>query len=98
MLFFFFSSRRRHTRLQGDWSSDVCSSDLVEAWKLNPDLVLALKESHAPFVESFNALPSATEEESKLYAVLSKDQKKAAAGATSSVMSEIITSALAIWL
>src|SRR5688500_19304945 len=28
---FFFSSRRRHTRLQGDWSSDVCSSDLVTA-------------------------------------------------------------------
>src|SRR5688500_19333600 len=27
---FFFSSRRRHTRLQGDWSSDVCSSDLVQ--------------------------------------------------------------------
>src|SRR5256885_10750905 len=26
--FFVFSSRRRHTRLQGDWSSDVCSSDL----------------------------------------------------------------------
>src|SRR5688500_20174630 len=30
LLFFFFSSRRRHTRLQGDWSSDVCSSDLQE--------------------------------------------------------------------
>src|SRR5256885_10732700 len=29
IVFFFFSSRRRHTRLQGDWSSDVCSSDLV---------------------------------------------------------------------
>src|SRR5256885_17002105 len=29
-LFFFFSSRRRHTRLQGDWSSDVCSSDLPD--------------------------------------------------------------------
>src|SRR5256885_10030198 len=27
-IIFFFSSRRRHTRLQGDWSSDVCSSDL----------------------------------------------------------------------
>src|SRR5688500_19381803 len=26
---FFFSSRRRHTILQGDWSSDVCSSDLI---------------------------------------------------------------------
>src|SRR3989454_3130000 len=29
IFFFFFSSRRRHTRLQGDWSSDVCSSDLA---------------------------------------------------------------------
>src|SRR5688500_20228514 len=29
--FFFFSSRRRHTRLQGDWSSDVCSSDLARS-------------------------------------------------------------------
>src|SRR5690348_18171795 len=27
-LVFFFSSRRRHTRWTGDWSSDVCSSDL----------------------------------------------------------------------
>src|SRR5256885_10626587 len=31
VFFFFFSSRRRHTRLQGDWSSDVCSSDLIFA-------------------------------------------------------------------
>src|SRR5690348_18209590 len=30
VFFFFFSSRRRHTRWTGDWSSDVCSSDLVE--------------------------------------------------------------------
>src|SRR5690606_39675528 len=28
-LFFFFSSRRRHTRFSRDWSSDVCSSDLL---------------------------------------------------------------------
>src|SRR5256885_8105220 len=33
---FFFSSRRRHTRLQGDWSSDVCSSDLVRKLKMIP--------------------------------------------------------------
>src|SRR5215467_8742411 len=44
LVFFFFSSRRRHTRLQGDWSSDVCSSDLEGMdWKLGgsgqtPDL------------------------------------------------------------
>src|SRR5690348_3278838 len=33
VFFFFFSSRRRHTRWTGDWSSDVCSSDLV-SWRL----------------------------------------------------------------
>src|SRR5690606_39303263 len=27
---FFFSSRRRHTRFSRDWSSDVCSSDLIQ--------------------------------------------------------------------
>src|SRR5438045_9722806 len=33
MLFFFFSSRRRHTRCLSDWSSDVCSSDLLcDGW------------------------------------------------------------------
>src|SRR5207237_2947953 len=28
---FFFSSRRRHTRFKCDWSSDVCSSDLLQS-------------------------------------------------------------------
>src|SRR5438309_6145506 len=32
--FFFFSSRRRHTRWNCDWSSDVCSSDLANAGEL----------------------------------------------------------------
>src|SRR5256885_11501834 len=41
-VFFFFSSRRRHTRLQGDWSSDVCSSDLR--------LTTELPESAMPLV------------------------------------------------
>src|SRR5690606_41081169 len=39
-LFFFFSSRRRHTRFSRDWSSDVCSSDL---WT-SPDAERALTE------------------------------------------------------
>src|SRR5438045_8369922 len=34
MCFFFFSSRRRHTRCLSDWSSDVCSSDLEIALRL----------------------------------------------------------------
>src|SRR2546422_7872358 len=35
IFFFFFSSRRRHTRCSRDWSSDVCSSDLLEKISIN---------------------------------------------------------------
>src|SRR5258707_7108338 len=35
--FFFFSSRRRHTRYWRDWSSDVCSSDLFNGQPLTAD-------------------------------------------------------------
>src|SRR5207248_7912865 len=34
IFFFFFSSRRRHTRSYGDWSSDVCSSDLTTSLEI----------------------------------------------------------------
>src|SRR5690606_39768266 len=36
-LVFFFSSRRRHTRFSRDWSSDVCSSDLVDPHLVHPE-------------------------------------------------------------
>src|SRR5215510_16230044 len=49
-LFFFFSSRRRHTRLPRDWSSDVCSSDLFA-----PDLP-ALRIDHLSSPSPFTAL------------------------------------------
>src|SRR5206468_7101247 len=39
---FFFSSRRRHTRSDRDWSSDVCSSDLPRLLLPDPDEVQAL--------------------------------------------------------
>src|SRR5256886_10722207 len=38
VFFFFFSSRRRHTRFDCDWSSDVCSSDLIQVIPLIPTL------------------------------------------------------------
>src|SRR5256885_14330053 len=44
---FFFSSRRRHTRLQGDWSSDVCSSDLQSVLLLFRTLTLAWPDGAA---------------------------------------------------
>src|SRR3712207_9385494 len=37
-MYFFFSSRRRHTRYWRDWSSDVCSSDLVPRDLRGPDV------------------------------------------------------------
>src|SRR5438309_9723421 len=41
--FFFFSSRRRHTRWNCDWSSDVCSSDLVSSASRSMDAEARLK-------------------------------------------------------
>src|SRR5690606_40697013 len=48
---FFFSSRRRHTRFSRDWSSDVCSSDLVSCWRFR--LVSQLLISLASVVPAF---------------------------------------------
>src|SRR5439155_16182471 len=46
-LFFFFSSRRRHTRWPRDWSSDVCSSDLRD--KINQNLQKIIDEQTEPW-------------------------------------------------
>src|SRR6478736_3436065 len=43
--FFFFSSRRRHTRFDCDWSSDVCSSDLGEKAKDDPFAKIRIAEA-----------------------------------------------------
>src|SRR3989442_10830352 len=51
-MFFFFSSRRRHTRCGRDWSSDVCSSDLLFQGSLSKeirsDTEAALKQKEFP--------------------------------------------------
>src|SRR5438477_13095455 len=51
LLLFFFSSRRRHTRLTCDWSSDVCSSDLPVAvgphWHMSRDATLLIERGGA---------------------------------------------------
>src|SRR5204863_3185994 len=53
---FFFSSRRRHTRSLRDWSSDVCSSDLI---------VRILKDTRTDVVVSY--LPVGSEQATKWY-------------------------------
>src|SRR5256885_6133307 len=56
--FFFFSSRRRHTRLQGDWSSDVCSSDLdVTGFGLLGHLAEICRGSRLGARVAFESLP-----------------------------------------
>src|SRR2546426_12411640 len=61
--FFFFSSRRRHTRLQGDWSSDVCSSDLRRAaswFARGPRILAPCPRGRTFHAASVAALPSRT--------------------------------------
>src|SRR5437879_4440089 len=58
--FFFFSSRRRHTRYIGDWSSDVCSSDLtvdVQAFdpKFAQAVATAIVESSDEMIDQMTA-------------------------------------------
>src|SRR5258706_12154558 len=50
---FFFSSRRRHTRLVSDWSSDVCSSDLLAESHANLGNALAQKGDLAEAVRAY---------------------------------------------
>src|SRR5438477_12060177 len=57
MCIFFFSSRRRHTRLTCDWSSDVCSSDLIEENAL--DQRFTLINASAPPHGRHERLPAA---------------------------------------
>src|SRR5207249_5838264 len=48
LLLFFFSSRRRHTSSKRDWSSDVCSSDLVTRFVNPASRAARLMIDHAP--------------------------------------------------
>src|SRR5436189_2204235 len=54
--FFFFSSRRRHTRYIGDWSSDVCSSDLAEPllWTSQEYSRARAREQRTAFMSCFS--------------------------------------------
>src|SRR5205807_4937754 len=74
----FFSSRRRHTRLQGDWSSDVCSSDLhappVREFRETPGAQFIGGHLRAEIPESFDGieglLPEPVEDRAALLAAV----------------------------
>src|SRR5947199_161877 len=56
-IFFFFSSRRRHTRCLSDWSSDVCSSDLIECLRLakSGQVLVCTQKANTPARCGWNA-------------------------------------------
>src|SRR5690606_39817938 len=61
LCFLFFSSRRRHTRFSRDWSSDVCSSDLLRQIVLlnqGLDQLVFLKNAELEFVKKFSEISS----------------------------------------
>src|SRR5438128_3034823 len=57
IIFFFFSSRRRHTRCYRDWSSDVCSSDLPPAHPHVHRRAVARRLTREPSESSFGSPP-----------------------------------------
>src|SRR5256885_128554 len=61
-MIFFFSSRRRHTRLQGDWSSDVCSSDPTLSSSLSSRITISPRRlestSRSPRLRSRSSMRS----------------------------------------
>src|SRR5690554_7145013 len=68
-IFFFFSSRRRHTRCGRDWSSDVCSSDLPEVLRdlLRKKKILGIKKPSNPTIIRLSVL--------NLMSVMSKSKR-----------------------
>src|SRR5215469_920220 len=94
MVFFFFSSRRRHTRSLRDWSSDVCSSDLAEGLRTHGRLghlprVLTLQGSMAAQIADWGVAIPAAEEARRLAAELREPQWAAAADTVDSIIAGI---------
>src|SRR2546430_7354249 len=77
---FFFSSRRRHTRFDCDWSSDVCSSDLKENQEHIRKVAEAAKElAKRETEERSEEHTSELQSQSNLVCRLLLEKKKAAA-------------------
>src|SRR5699024_11239771 len=77
LLYFFFSSRRRHTRSKRDWSSDVCSSDLLTGMAKNTAAAMRdLKKVYEEQVDQTQALGLEKEAEELILAGLEDQYNK----------------------
>src|SRR5690625_6522984 len=75
IVYFFFSSRRRHTRWPRDWSSDVCSSDLAGWWIGDVRLVVIDGEDESETVLLDAPVPEAAQGQGSLVHFVRQDDK-----------------------
>src|SRR5260370_16921026 len=92
LCFFFFSSRRRHTRFKCDWSSDVCSSDLFCFQKSKSDK--ADKNPSVPAIE-FGADVDERKKEPGVHLIVHHGQVQPFPGEEDSFESHTFSNALA---
>src|SRR6478735_3700053 len=98
--YFFFSSRRRHTILQGDWSSDVCSSDLGTA-RRHPAARERLPPGRGPRARPIPPTPPGSRKRPRAHSTCECEEHEmtdaigatAAAGATSAASTPATTGA-----
>src|SRR5207302_110531 len=93
---FFFSSRRRHTRFSRDWSSDVCSSDLVQAEFYSDEVgghryALQIVTD----VPHFGGASGSSLEEAQSWGKLATDSDKVSVQADATIALPLLASALA---
>src|SRR2546430_4559625 len=88
LCFFFFSSRRRHTRFDCDWSSDVCSSDLVT--------VVELKDIQLPDSMQRAMARQAEAEREKRAKIIAAEGEALAAGELGRASDEMMAHPLAL--
>src|SRR5690606_40209348 len=72
----FFSSRRRHTRFSRDWSSDVCSSDLVTATNFILSSDKRLKQNFNSLGNGYYSFEFKDKPGEKRYGVIAQEVKK----------------------
>src|SRR5437868_15273267 len=95
MITFFFSSRSRHTRSKRDWSSDVCSSDLLHR---EADPVPSLEARITPEIERSTAQPAAADHATVPTVVARSEERRVGKDSDSGSRPKATMQARRLWL
>src|SRR5690606_5896321 len=97
VVFFFFSSRRRHTRFSRDWSSDVCSSDLGGDAQLARDLAMHIAASNPQYLAAADVPEADRAKERDIRVEMLKNDEKNK-GKPENILVKIVEGGLSKWL